>query len=56
MFDRDQRVVVGTSMSPLFAYRKGDHQGSVLGPLLFNLYGADLDPVAHKRRSSLILC
>ena len=33
--DRQQRVVIGGSQSPLLPVRSGVTQGSVLGPLLF---------------------
>ena len=51
--NRQQRVVVGNSMSPVFECSKGVPQGSVLSPLLFNLYVIDLAVLARERGASL---
>ena len=46
--DRTQRIVVGTESSSEFSLECGVPQGSVLGPILFSLYTAQLGRIIEK--------
>ena len=52
---RSQRVVTQASQSSGLAVSRGDPQGSILGPTLFNVYLRDLPRLAETAGSKLLM-
>ncbi len=48
LFNRSQRVAIGSSLSNEFSLESGLPQGSVVGPILFNTYTAPLEMILKR--------
>ena len=53
LYDRQQRVVVNNKSSSFFTCNKGVLQGSVLGPMLFNIYVAEFSPFVREHGAKM---